>query len=96
MSKRPSAAVREPIQVYLGPDERRLLDELATAAGVSRAEVLRRGIRSFAALVRGTANPMLEFLDRASEGEWPADLAEAHDAHLAEAYRRSSGPGRDS
>lgn len=83
--------MREPIQVYLGPDERRLLDELAAATGVSRAEVLRRGIRSFAAAMRGTANPMLEFLDRASEGEWPADLAEGHDAHLADAYRRGGG-----
>lgn len=92
MQKPHSKLVREPIQVYLGPDERRLLDELARAAGVSRAEVLRRGIRSFAAAVRGDASPMLEFLDRAAEGSWPVDLAESHDAHLADAYRRGADP----
>lgn len=36
--------VREPIQVYLTPDEREELDEAAREMGVSRSEVLRRGI----------------------------------------------------
>lgn len=37
-------AVREPIQVYLTPEERAELDRAALAMGVSRSEVLRRGI----------------------------------------------------
>lgn len=35
--------IREPIQVYLTPDERAELDRTAKALGVSRSEVLRRG-----------------------------------------------------
>ncbi len=36
--------VREPIQVYLTADERSDLDDLAANLGLSRSEVLRRGI----------------------------------------------------
>lgn len=37
-------AVREPIQVYLTPEERAELDRTAGALGISRSEALRRGI----------------------------------------------------
>jgi hypothetical protein len=37
-------SVREPIQVYLTPQERGELDRAARELGVSRSEVLRRGI----------------------------------------------------
>jgi hypothetical protein len=36
--------VREPIQVYLTPEERAELDRTARDLGVSRSEALRRGI----------------------------------------------------
>ena len=36
--------VREPIQVYLSADERAQLDAAARSMGVSRSEMLRRGI----------------------------------------------------
>ncbi len=39
-----SKQVREPIQVYLTEKERTVLDRLAAAMGVSRSEVLRRGV----------------------------------------------------
>lgn len=39
-----AAKVREPIQVYLTEAERARLDASAAALGVSRSEVLRRGI----------------------------------------------------
>jgi len=38
--------VREPIQVYLTPDERAELDRSAHEMGVSRSEALRRGIQA--------------------------------------------------
>lgn len=38
--------VREPIRVYLTPEERAELDRTAAALGVSRSEVLRRGIQA--------------------------------------------------
>ncbi len=39
-------AVREPIQVYLTPEERAELDRAAREMGVSRSEALRRGIKA--------------------------------------------------
>ena len=41
-----SSSVREPIQVYLTPAERDVLDCCAAELGVSRSEVLRRGLRA--------------------------------------------------
>jgi hypothetical protein len=38
--------VREPIQVYLTDAERGELDRLAAEMGISRSEVLRRGVAS--------------------------------------------------
>ena len=85
-SSRLKPAVREPIQVYLDRDERALLDRLAKEQGLSRAEVLRRGIRSFAAHESGARSPMLEFMKSITGDDWPPDLAERHDDYLAEIY----------
>lgn len=41
-----SEGVREPIQTYLTADERTELDRVAAELGVSRSEVLRRGIEA--------------------------------------------------
>ena len=38
--------VREPIQVYLSSEERAELDRAAEELGVSRSEVLRRGVEA--------------------------------------------------
>jgi len=91
MSKRKlqRAVVREPVQVYLAPDDRKLLDSLAQSTGLSRAEILRRGIRSFAAMARGTGSPMLAFLDEMANEQWPEGVAERHDEFLARAHRSS-------
>ena len=89
--KSPSRVVREPVQVYLAPDDRKLLDSLAEATGLSRAEILRRGIRTFAAAARGGGrgvnSPMLGFLEETAGEEWPEDVAERHDEFLAQQYR---------
>lgn len=42
------ARIREPIQVYLSTAERDQLDRLASRLGVSRSEVLRRGLEGIA------------------------------------------------
>lgn len=87
-AKRPST-VREPIQVYLTPHERALLDRVAAKAGLSRAEVLRNGLRRYGAEVLAESHPVLQFLERMAEG-WPAtmptDVAARHDEYLADAY----------
>jgi hypothetical protein len=81
--------VKEPIQVYLDRDDRAILDRAAAAAGLSRAEVLRRGLRSFAAQER-RIGPMEQFMRKLAASEWPADtptdLGVNHDKYLAEIY----------
>jgi hypothetical protein len=42
-------AVREPIQVYLTPEQRAALDRAAEALDVSRSEALRRGTQAVGA-----------------------------------------------
>ncbi len=42
--------VREPIQVYLSSQERAELDQAAEDLGVSRSEVLRRGVEALRSL----------------------------------------------
>ena len=88
---RAPAAVREPIQVYLTKVDRALLDRAARASGVSRAEVLRRGLRQYGSAVVSDANSIAAFLDEMAAGPWPEgmpnDVAKHHDKHLAEAYQ---------
>ena len=77
--------VREPIQVYLTEGERRVLDDLARRQGVSRAEVLRRGL---GALARDQQPSFYDAMDRLIETmkgtKSPRDLAERHDEYLAQ------------
>ena len=84
--KRPAARVREPLQVYITSDERRLLDHMAKETGLSRAEVLRRGLRSFAREQPAENSPMLKFIQDMRGGDWPADIGRNHDKYLEEAY----------
>lgn len=70
-----SKSVREPIQVYLTPAERDVLDRCAAELGVSRSEVLRRGLQAIgdpAGAIPGGASPR----GRTSD-DWltPASLA---------------------
>lgn len=91
MSKRSKrqSTVREPVQVYLDADDRDLLNRLAEEVGLSKAEILRRGMRSFAR-EQGGASPMLRFVTESAQGEWPEAVAEKHDEILAESYRASA------
>lgn len=84
--------VREPLQVYLAEEERRLLDRLAGDAGVSRAEILRRGILAVAREREPwDASPVLDFVRRVVEGapSLPEDVALRHDDYLADEARGS-------
>jgi len=84
--KKTPRGVREPLQVYLDPDERGLLDRLARETGLSRAEILRRGLKSFAAQ-QGGRSPMLDFMDSMKGVEYPPDMGARHDDYLDEIYR---------
>jgi len=83
---RSKQSVREPIQVYLAADERAELDRLAHLHGISRAEVLRRGIRSFAVESAAGQSPVFDLIAELGSRDWPADVACGHDTHLADAY----------
>ena len=85
MSK--SGRVKEPIQVYMAADERRLLDQLASDTGLSRAEVLRQGLRRFAAQRFGTEGPMKKLMNELRKGSFARDIAQNHDEHLAKIYK---------
>jgi hypothetical protein len=85
-NKRKDSQIREPIQIYMAPGERRFLDSLAEETGLSRAEILRRGMRSFAAERAGDSGPMETFMRSMRERRWPTDIASAHDERLAEEY----------
>lgn len=68
-------SVREPIQVYLSSDERAALERAARDLGLSRSEVLRRGLRAVSD--RGTTAPRAgsadnEAITPASAGPGPA------------------------
>ena len=86
--RRRAGEVREPLQVYLTADERALLDRVAESHGISRAEVLRRGIRAFALEEGdGTGSPVFTLLSSLAGDDWPDDVAAHHDEYLTDAYR---------
>ena len=78
--------VREPIQVYLSTAERERLDQVAKRLGVSRSEVLRRGLERIAErdrdeamadlIRRGILRPPLITGGPVPQGERVAPLAE--------------------
>src|SRR5688500_4440496 len=62
-------AVREPIQVCLARPDRELLDRLAEQTGLSRAEILRRGLRRVGAELMAADHPALRFLEQITGDE---------------------------
>jgi hypothetical protein len=82
-------AVREPVQVYLTAADRALLRDVAAAAGISGAEVLRRGLRRMAGEVLGEQGPAMRLLQEMNSANWPedmpADVGLRHDQHVSEA-----------
>ena len=80
------ARIREPIQVYLSTAERERLDRVAKRLGVSRSEVLRRGLDRIAQrdsddaladlIRRGILRPPLITSGPVPQGERVAPLEE--------------------
>lgn len=78
--------VREPFQVYLDGADRSLLEEVAERTGLSRAEILRRGLRRVARELLEEDEPGAAF-ERligalGDDPSLPSDLAARHDAYL--------------
>ena len=62
--------------------------------GFSRAEVLRRGLRSFAREQPTENSPMLKFMRDMRGDDWPADIARNHDKYLDEAHLDTHTPAK--
>jgi Ribbon-helix-helix protein, copG family len=90
-SARQVSGIKEPLQIYMTSDERRLLDALSADTGLSRAEILRRGLRSFAAEQGGEGGPMQALLLSLRQAPWARDVAADHDDQLARAYTDRHG-----
>ena len=87
--------IREPIQVYLTSTERAALDHMARELGVSRAEVLRRGLKVIGAQGARSFHSAFDALVGAvSSLDTPDDLAERHDDYLADDRKRQRGKSR--
>ncbi|HYN81981.1 MAG TPA: CopG family transcriptional regulator [Gemmatimonadaceae bacterium] len=86
MNKRNPLRLSEPLQIYITADERRMLDNLSAETGLSRAEILRRGLRTFATQQAGDSGPMHELILSLRDAKWPVDIATDHDRHLTDAY----------
>ena len=87
VQRQPPRAVREPVQVYLAAADRAILERAALATGLPRAEVLRRGLRRFAAELLADESPALAFLESAASApppNAPPDVAARHDEYLAD------------
>jgi hypothetical protein len=91
-----SGRVREPVQVYLDPGDRALLDAVAERSSLPRSEVLRVALRRLAADLPGSARPgasltsLVGALDAASGVQ--RDLAARHDEYLYASPARVSEP----
>jgi hypothetical protein len=87
-SKRKPATVREamPVQVYLAQADQTILERTARVMGLPRAEILRRGLRRFAAEQLADESPALAFLEIAAQASPHelVDVAERHDEYLAD------------
>ena len=90
--------VREPVQVYLDRADRDVLEQLASATGLSRAELLRRGLRGLAERMLTERRPgwSMDYLIGAlgDDPSIPADLSERHDEYLYQASRAHADQSR--
>ena|SRR6266496_3323066 len=86
---RSSRRVREPVQAYLDEVDRALLEQVAHRTGLSRAEILRRGLRAFAQQTLTERPPGWSFESLigvlGDDPSIPTDLSERHDEYLAQA-----------
>ena len=98
MSGKPKRRVREAVMVYLDSRDRALLERIVEKTGLSRTELLRRGLWQIAGRELGDAKPGSAFeylVETASDEDVPADLSARADHYLyGGGYRRKKGKKR--
>lgn len=93
--------VREPVQVYLDPEDRDRLERLRDRLGSTKSAILRRGLEALEREVLDpAAHPVLGLIgmvDPEGVREGEPDPARSHDALLADdeeaSWREGSGRG---
>lgn len=92
---RDTKRVREPVQVYLDPPDVSLLEALVTTTGLSKAELLRRGLRRLSAESLGDQAPgwsLERLIGSVDDPKGPKDLAARHDEYLYGSPGRARRP----
>src|SRR5512141_1246561 len=88
-----NSRVREPVQVYLDRQQRRRLEELALELGLSKADVVRRGLEVLEQQMEDPAqHPALRIIgiaDGKGMRRLDFDVAVQHDRYLAESEQKS-------
>lgn len=91
-----ASRVSEPVQVYLDTAQRRRLERLAGELGLSKSDVVRRGLEALERQMADPAeHPALAIIGIASgeTGKTPGyDVAREHDRYLAESEQKSWKP----
>lgn len=88
---RDAGRVREPVQVYLAPSERRRLERLRETLDTTKSDVLRKGLEALESqLLDPDRHPALSMVGLfrgppPCEEEPEPDVARAHDEFLADA-----------
>lgn len=86
----------EPVQVYLDRGQRRRLEQLAGELGLSKSDVVRRGLEALERQMADPAeHPALRIIGIAlgeSARAADYDVAREHDRYLAESERESWKP----
>jgi hypothetical protein len=70
-----------PLQVYLDAHDHALLERLARAQGLAKAEAVRVAIRRWATEAAGSADPVLDLLGAMDRPDLPSDLSTRHDEY---------------
>ena len=88
--------VSEPLQVYLDRGQRRRLEQLAAELGLSKSDVVRRGLEALERQITAPGeHPALNIIGIASRETTKAvkyDIAVEHDRYLAETEQKSWKP----
>ncbi len=92
---------RRPVQIYLEPRDRVLLEQLAERLRLSMAETVREAVRRWARDLSGEGDGVLSLIGSADAPGVPVDLSTRHDEYAVRGYpaarvaeRPAGGRGR--
>lgn len=72
---------KTPLQIYLEPEQEKILGVLSKATGKSKAAIIRSCISKFIATIPLEKDPAMDIMNLGSSGK--EDIADKHDDYLA-------------